>query len=601
MKTILSSRRHHYVPRVSIFLITVALIAGMVGCGGGGGDGGEYYALTVASTTGGSVTTPGEVTRTYEAGMVVDLVVEAEEGYWFVQWTGDVNSIADVNDATTTITMNGDYSIAANFEVSGVLFSDDFSDEGSGWVTYDEYDGQVAYLNGCLYVKDYTDPEWCIVSSPQSFQYFTDFILEVETWLVGGTDNNWHMVLCRMQDADNYYAFVISADGYYMMNKSVNGNIIILVSPTHSTYINQGVDGINLIHIECIGSSLSLSVNEHLLCEGTDATFSGGPFGLGAHAQAFTFTEVAFDNIVLSEPSVQFGLTIASTAGGSVTTPGEGTFAYDDGTVVNLVATPNACCHFVNWTGDVGTIADVDDATTTIIMNGDLDITANFEEEAVTFADPNLEAAVRGVIAIPEGSIYPSDLDRLYSLSASEKNIADLTGLECATSLMVLELESNQISDISPLANLTSLSGLSLEYNQIGDISPLANLTTLTVLDLGDNQISDISTLANLTSLIGLSLDYNQIGDISPLGNLTHLDNLHLYDNQISDISPLANLTNLEYLYLWNNQISDISPLVDNEGLSEGDQVDLTLNPLSSDSINIYIPQLEARGVIVIY
>ncbi|MDH4292118.1 MAG: leucine-rich repeat domain-containing protein [Dehalococcoidia bacterium] len=295
-----------------------------------------------------------------------------------------------------------------------------------------------------------------------------------------------------------------------------------------------------------------------------------------------------------------YTLTIASTAGGSVTTPG-GIATYDEGTVVNLVATPHACCHFVNWTGDVGTIADVNDATTTITVNGDYAITANFEGEAVTFADPNLEAAVRGVIAIPQGPIYTSDLDRLYSLSASEKNIADLTGLECATSLIVLEVQSNQISDISPLANLTSLTGLYLEYNQIGDISPLANLTTLTVLDLGDNQISDISPLANLTSLTGLSLDHNQIGDISPLANLTHLENLHLYDNQISDISPLANLTNLEYLYLWNNQISDISPLVDNEGLSEGDQVDLTLNPLSSDSINVYIPQLEARGVTVIY
>jgi len=57
--------------RLSIFLITVALIAGMVGCSGGGGSGsgggdsGESYALTTASTAGGSVTTPGEVTRTY--------------------------------------------------------------------------------------------------------------------------------------------------------------------------------------------------------------------------------------------------------------------------------------------------------------------------------------------------------------------------------------------------------------------------------------------------------------------------------------------------------------------------------------------------------
>ncbi|MCJ7669488.1 MAG: hypothetical protein MUO61_03090, partial [Dehalococcoidia bacterium] len=33
MKMILSSRRHHYVARVSIFLLTVVLIAGVVGCG----------------------------------------------------------------------------------------------------------------------------------------------------------------------------------------------------------------------------------------------------------------------------------------------------------------------------------------------------------------------------------------------------------------------------------------------------------------------------------------------------------------------------------------------------------------------------------------
>ena len=50
-------------------------------------------------------------------------------------------------------------------------------------------------------------------------------------------------------------------------------------------------------------------------------------------------------------------LTISSTAGGSVTTPGEGTFIYDTGTVVSLVANPLSGYQFVNWTGDVGTVA----------------------------------------------------------------------------------------------------------------------------------------------------------------------------------------------------------------------------------------------------
>jgi branched-chain amino acid transport system substrate-binding protein len=48
MKMILGSRRHHYVTRVSIFLIMVALIAEMVGCGTGDGGGEQRPSITFA-------------------------------------------------------------------------------------------------------------------------------------------------------------------------------------------------------------------------------------------------------------------------------------------------------------------------------------------------------------------------------------------------------------------------------------------------------------------------------------------------------------------------------------------------------------------------
>ena len=203
-------------------------------------------------------------------------------------------------------------------------------------------------------------------------------------------------------------------------------------------------------------------------------------------------------------------------------------------------------------------------------------------EEVVHFTCPILEAIIREITGIFEGPIYPSDLEVIKKLDASESNITDITGLELCTNLTELYLGDNQISDISPLANLTNLTGLDLWGNQISDISPLANLTSLTELNLCcGNQISDISPLANLTSLTELGL---------------------CCGNQISDISPLANLTSLTELGLCcGNQISDISPLVQNEGLGTGDYIDLWENPLSSDSVNIYIPQLEARGVTVVY
>ena len=115
MKIILSSKRHHYLARVSIVLVTVALIAGMVGCDFSP-PGGVRYSLSISSTEGGSVTEPGEgVFPLYSEGRVVDLVATPDSGYHFVNWTGNVDTIADVEDATTTITMLGSCVITANF------------------------------------------------------------------------------------------------------------------------------------------------------------------------------------------------------------------------------------------------------------------------------------------------------------------------------------------------------------------------------------------------------------------------------------------------------------------------------------------------------
>jgi hypothetical protein len=121
MKTILDLRRHRYLARFAMLLIMVALIVAAPGCTAPAEEEEEpQYDLTIGSTAGGSVTTPGQGAFTYGEGEVVNLVAEADEGYHFANWTGDVHDIADAEDATTTITMNDDYSITANFVASFV-------------------------------------------------------------------------------------------------------------------------------------------------------------------------------------------------------------------------------------------------------------------------------------------------------------------------------------------------------------------------------------------------------------------------------------------------------------------------------------------------
>src|SRR4030043_1005643 len=115
METILGSTRCHYLVRLSMFFTTVALIGGMVGCGGNVSGNSESYTLTISSTSGGSVTEPGEGTFTYNATAVVNLTAEADEGHYFVGWTGDADAIGNVNATVTTITMEDNYSVTANF------------------------------------------------------------------------------------------------------------------------------------------------------------------------------------------------------------------------------------------------------------------------------------------------------------------------------------------------------------------------------------------------------------------------------------------------------------------------------------------------------
>ena len=208
--------------------------------------------------------------------------------------------------------------------------------------------------------------------------------------------------------------------------------------------------------------------------------------------------------------------------------------------------------------------------------------------------DANLRLAVRKALDKQAGivrsyldvdpetvSVTASDMATLKgSFDARKGNltdpIEDLTGLELATDLHILNLSGNNISDITPLAGLTELNYLALSRNRIADITPLAEMTWLRHLELSDNQIVDVSPLAGLTNInYILNLSNNRIVDISPLPSVAGPANLYLSGNQIVDVTPLARFTKLKNLQINNNQIVDVSPLA---GLTQLSRLNLTGN-----------------------
>ena len=99
--------------RASVFLLIVALAVGMAGCEPGFT---AQYSIDISSGMGGTVTVPGEGVFRYEAGSVVTLVAEEERGYEFGSWISNAQTIANVYNATTTVTLTRNfYFVIAHF------------------------------------------------------------------------------------------------------------------------------------------------------------------------------------------------------------------------------------------------------------------------------------------------------------------------------------------------------------------------------------------------------------------------------------------------------------------------------------------------------
>ena len=180
----------------------------------------------------------------------------------------------------------------------------------------------------------------------------------------------------------------------------------------------------------------------------------------------------------------------------------------------------------------------------------------------VHIPDPNLRAAIAEALGkSPNAPITVEEMAKLTRLDVPNRGIQDLTGLQFATNLRLLNLNDNQVSDLSPIAGLINLRELRLHDNAVSDISPVRSLTNLTRLEFDESTVSDISVVRGLTNLTYLEFDHTLVSDISVVRGLTNLNHLEFHDTLVSDLSPVAGLINLELLTFSHEGLSDLSPL----------------------------------------
>ncbi|WPJ98151.1 hypothetical protein SH580_10615 [Coraliomargarita algicola] len=218
-----------------------------------------------------------------------------------------------------------------------------------------------------------------------------------------------------------------------------------------------------------------------------------------------------------------------------------------------------------------------------------------------------------------------SDLESATNLSFSQAGIRDLSGMELAYQVVILDLEDNVITDLKPLAGATKLSTLSLNDNPVADLSPVLSLQSLGVLDIDGTFAAELYQAGQRTFLHYDSVArklYRQLsawdqaggglnsggdnrddwwclfapeladvlveaargGDGDYTLSLSDLDSVRTLSATRDDLRPIARLTGIQYLLeleevnLPDQAISDLAPFSEVPTLTKLDLSNSKLN-----------------------
>jgi len=295
------------------------------------------YTLTVNAdpTEGGTVSG----SDTYDCGTLAPITASPNACYEFTGWTGE--DITDTSAASTTVLMDDDKTVTANFEVIEYTLTVNASPAEGGTVT-----GNGTYDCGTLAP---------ITASPNACYEFVN-------WSGTGINDTSAASTTVLMDGDKTVTANFEVIEYTL---TVNAD------PAEGGTVSGGDS------YECDSyAEISATANpcyEFVNWSGT---------GINDTSEASTTVLMDGDKTVTANfEKIEYSLTVNASPAESGTVTGNGT--YDCGTYAAINATANPCYAFVNWSGATG-ITEPRSASTTVLMDDDKTVTANFTQDEYT-------------------------------------------------------------------------------------------------------------------------------------------------------------------------------------------------------------------------
>ena len=387
--------------------------------------------MTITATNGSVTKSPDKAN--YNDGETVTLEAVPDTGYNFVNWSGHLSGSSN----PATITMDADKSVTANF--AAVTYT----------ITASAGSGGSIDPSGAVTVASESDQSFTIAAD--TGYSIADVVVDGSS--VGAVSSHTFSNVTANHSISASFAI----NTYSLTTSATNGSIT--VSPVQAGYDH--------------GTSVTLQA-----VADTGYTFTSWSGDLSGSTNPATIVMDSDKSVTAGFAIGQYVLTISSTSGGSVSSPGEGSFEYDNGTDVSIQATAADNYYFINWTGTAvtaGKVANPNAAGTTVAVDASYTVRANFgQQDGVAPTLANLAPA--------SGSIQ-APLDSLIVLHVTDAGIGvDADSVEITLDGAVIY--TGDTSAYNSTGGICRRSGTAADYTyayQADELFDFDQLKTVTV------------------------------------------------------------------------------------------------------------------------
>jgi len=179
-----------------------------------------------------------------------------------------------------------------------LLYQEGFEDNTTGWARISNDHGIMDYDSGGYRIL-VRQPKLNIWSTSE--KDFGDVRVEADVIRLNGPDENRMGLICRYQTG-NYYFFIISNDGYYVIGKFIGGLTLLLGQSEMQASETIQTGTMNHLRADCIGNTLTFYINFTEVASATDTDLPTGDVGVLAGAFSQPGVDVLFDNFVVMQP-----------------------------------------------------------------------------------------------------------------------------------------------------------------------------------------------------------------------------------------------------------------------------------------------------------